>query len=224
MLMARFQREVTIRLENVVTPWWMRIGIPWLTWRKNTRSQKQVYLTFDDGPTSEFTMQFLEILKRYNAKATFFCLGENVEKNRDQFAAIVDHGHAIGNHSHTHPNGWKTPTKQYVTDVLRCQETLTDSLGHAPKYFRPPFGRISVNQLIQLRRTFEVVMWDILSMDYQVELNGGQVAQNVTENTKPGSIVLLHDSELAAERVTVALPLILQHLSENGFEMCTLDQ
>lgn len=198
--------------------------MPLVTWRKKANDQKRVYLTFDDGPTAEFTGQLLELLKQYDAKATFFCLGENVERNRVQFSAIVDGGHLVGNHSHSHINGWKTATKPYVSDVSRCQDVMSDALGYAPKYFRPPYGRISLNQLIQLLRNFEVVLWDILSMDYRQELTGDQVAENVTENVKPGSIVLLHDSELAAERVMVALPLILEHLSQNGFQMCTLDQ
>lgn len=218
------QQGAGINLENVVTPRWLQIGMPLVTWRKKANAQKKVYLTFDDGPTAEFTGQLLDVLRQYDAKATFFCLGENVEKNRDQFATIVDGGHLVGNHSHSHPNGWKTATKPYVADVLHCQDVLSDAIGCAPKYFRPPYGRISLKQLFQLRRSFEVVLWDILSMDYRHELTGQQVARNVTENVKPGSIVLLHDSELAAERVTVALPMILEHLTENGFQMCTLDQ
>lgn len=213
-----------IKLENVVTPRWMRFGMPLVTWRKKANSKKQIYLTFDDGPTTEFTGELLAVLKRYDAKATFFCLGENIEKHHDQFAAIADDGHLIGNHSYSHPNGWKTGTHPYVADVLRCQDVLSDSLGYIPKYFRPPYGRISLSQLMKLRRRFEVVLWDILSMDYRQELNGDQVAANVIENVKPGSIVLLHDSVLAAERVSVALPMILEHLSQNGFQMCTLDQ
>jgi len=201
----------------------MQFGMPLVTWRKKANAQKRVYLTFDDGPTAELTGRLLDVLNQYDAKATFFCLGENIEKNCDQIAAIVDGGHLIGNHSHSHPNGWKTATGPYVADVLRCQEAMNDALGYAPKYFRPPYGRISLSQLMKLRRSFEVVMWDILSMDYRSELTGQQVARNVTEHVRPGSIVLLHDSELAAERVTVALPVILEHLTENGFQMCTLD-
>ncbi len=213
-----------IKLENVVTPSWMQLGLPLVTWRRTACPQKQIFLTFDDGPTPELTPQILELLKRYDAKATFFCVGENVAQNRDQLAAIVEGGHLVGNHGYSHLNGWKTRTKPYVDDVLRCQEVLGDVLGHAPRYFRPPYGRITLNQIFQLRRTFEVVLWDILSMDYRQELTGPQVAKNVTGNVKSGSIVLLHDSKLAAERVIVALPVILEYLSASGFQMCGLDQ
>ncbi len=198
--------------------------MPWVTWRIRANSGKQVFLTFDDGPTRELTGPLIEVLAQYNAKATFFCIGQKVKKNRDQFRGIVEAGHLIGNHSLSHLNGWNTSAKAHVADVLQCQEILSDELGYAPKYFGPPFGRISVRQLFQLRKRFEVVLWDILSMDYRQELTGEQVARNVSENVRPGSIVVFHDSDLTKDRVTVALPIILEHLSENGFQMCKLDQ
>ena len=213
----------TSRLENVVTPWWIR-WIPMVTWRKKSNSEKKVYLTFDDGPTKDVTRQILADLRRFNAKATFFCIGENVENHPDLLEEMISSGHMMGNHSHRHLNGWKTKTRTYVNDVLECQATLTDRLGHEPKLFRPPFGRISFGQMLRLRKRFEIVLWDILAMDYRIELSGQQVANNVIENAKNGSIVLLHDSDLAQERVSIALPKILQHFSDSGFQMCRLDE
>lgn len=227
--MGRFQSRTiptegdTIKLENVVTPVWMRLGMPLVTWRKHADSQKCIYLTFDDGPTAKGTGQILGILGDFQAQATFFCLGENVESHPARFSAIVDQGHLIGNHSHSHPNGWKTSSRDYVADVARCQEVLRSRLGFEPKYFRPPFGRISFRQLLRLRKRFEVVLWDILGMDYRPEITGQHVARNVIEHATSGSIVVLHDLDQQPERVHVALPLILQHFKDNGFEMRRLD-
>ena len=198
--------------------------MPLVTWKKRVGSDSKIFLTFDDGPTPEVTAQLLRILKQYKAKATFFCLGANIEKYPDRFAEMVDEGHQLANHSHSHPNGWKTGAQSYVDDVLRCQESLVKLLGYSPKLFRPPYGRISFRQLMALRRRFEVVMWDILSLDYRQELTGVDVADNVKGNAKSGSIVVMHDSELARERVVAALPLILQHFSERGYQMCKLDE
>ena len=211
-------------LENVVTPWWMQMVVPMAMWRKKPIGQKKIYLTFDDGPTGQVTDQVLANLSQFGARATFFCIGQNVENDRKRVAVMADQGHLIGNHSYSHPNGWKTRTHDYVADVIRCQEVLTKTLGESPSYFRPPFGRLKLAQLLKLRRQFDVVLWDILSMDYRAELTGHDVAQNVTQNAKPGSIVLMHDSQLSAERTVEALPKILRYFSENGFEFCTLDQ
>lgn len=212
-----------IKLEHVVTPIWLRIGFPLVTWRKKPDSRKCIYLTFDDGPTAEGTDQLLRILAEFQAKATFFCLGSNVEKHPERFSELVDAGHLIGNHSHSHPNGWKTRQRDYIADVARCQEILRQKLGFEPRYFRPPYGRISFNQLVRLRRRFEVVLWDILGLDYRADVTGQQIARNVIGNATSGSIVLLHDSELASEKVQVALPIILEHFTSGGFELCRLD-
>ena len=211
------------RLEKVITPWWMRAAVPMATWRKKSSGENEIYLTFDDGPTPEVTEQISSQLKQYDALATFFCLGQNVEQDPDRLKALVDDGHRIGNHSYSHPNGWKTKTDLYVDDVMRGNAVLTEVLGYSPKHFRPPYGRLSIGQMFQLYRQFDVIMWDILSMDYRTELAGDQVAENVTQNATAGSIVLLHDSQLAAERVLVALPRILDHFSLRGFRFCTLD-
>jgi len=218
------KRKSASWLEKVVTPGWMRLALPLVTWRKEATAEKKIYLTFDDGPTTELTEWILSELKRHNAKATFFCIGENITRHPEQVAAMMAAGHLICNHSHRHLNGWKTNSKEYVDDVLNCQKVLTQSLGCSPRYFRPPFGRISIRQWCRLRREFEIVLWDILSMDYRPELTGSQVANNVIQNAKAGSIVVMHDSILAAERVTRSLPLIVDHFSNAGFQMCRLDE
>jgi peptidoglycan/xylan/chitin deacetylase (PgdA/CDA1 family) len=210
-------------LENVVTPWWMRVSLPLATWRKKASDEKKIYLTFDDGPSDQMTDRILAILNRFDARATFFCIGQHAELHQSRLADIVAQGHLVGNHSYSHLNGWETDSNSYVDDVRQGQKVLSEALGHSPRYFRPPYGRISLAQLLRLRKMFEVVMWDILSMDYRHELTGEEVGNNVTQHARPGSIVLLHDSELAAPRVQIALPRILQHFSDKGFQFCTLD-
>lgn len=212
------------RLENVITPWWTRLALPTATWRKDSPGQKKVYMTFDDGPTDSLTEELLATLKQFGAKATFFCIGKHAQKDQRLVTAMVDDGHLIANHSYSHLNGWKTSCRNYVADVIRCQDVLENQLGYPPRFFRPPFGRITPWQFAKLRKRFEIVMWDTLSLDYRPELTGQTVAENVTDSVRPGSIVLMHDSELAAARVKVALPVILRHLTANEFQFCTLDE
>lgn len=202
-----------------------------------------LFLTFDDGPVPEITPQILGILKSYNAKATFFCLGENVKKHPDIFRKILDDGHAIGNHTFNHLNGWKTKTDLYLNDVAKCHELLKLEVGSwksedgklementsfsefptpdsqlpAINLFRPPYGKVKRSQVSQLKSKYKIVMWDLLSKDYDEKISGEKCFQNVINHARKGSIIVFHDSLKAKERVEYALPKVLDYFSERKF-------
>ena len=170
-----------------------------------------VHLTFDDGPIAEVTPWVLDRLKEFNAKATFFCIGRNAEREPGILARIREEGHSIGNHTYDHRNGWKTSQFSYLKSVQRCRSTIESEL------FRPPYGRITREQVIALRRHFRIVMWEVLSADFDRDLTGEQCYRNVMENVKAGSIVVFHDSLKAWDRLRIALPRVLYELAEKGF-------
>lgn len=184
-------------------------------WQKKTGS-KTVYLTFDDGPIPEVTEEILEILNRYSIKATFFCVGENVERNPLVFKKILDSGHITGNHTFNHLNGWKTDSKTYYENIYKCDQF------HNSKLFRPPYGRIKPSQILKLKKTHQIIMWSVLSGDFDLKTSPEKCLENVIKYTKPGSIVVFHDSTKAKEKVLYALPLFIDHLIEKGYEFKTL--
>lgn len=169
-----------------------------------------VYLTFDDGPTPGVTPWVLELLRKYNAKATFFCLAKNVEMHPKLFEAIVNDGHAIGNHSYSHIRGWGTDTTQYVMDIIYANSFLHSNL------YRPPYGRITPKQFKVIRSQYRIILWDVLSMDYSRRVSPRKVLRYVLDNVKPGSIVVFHDSRKAERNLRYALPRILEELSKQN--------
>jgi peptidoglycan/xylan/chitin deacetylase (PgdA/CDA1 family) len=178
------------------------------------QAEKAIYLSFDDGPHPSITPFILDELVKYNAKATFFCIGKNVHKNPIVYDRILAEGHAVGNHTFNHLNGWKTGMTQYLTDVLEAQKHIDSDL------FRPPYGHITRNQrraLLGLNKPFKIVMWSVLSGDFDVNISPEKCCTNVIENTKNGSVVVFHDSEKAEERMRHALPIVLKHFSERGY-------
>ena len=184
-------------------------------------NDKAIYLTFDDGPIPEVTPWVLEQLKFFDAKATFFCIGENVQKHPDIFRQVIAEGHAIGNHTFNHLNGWKTSTPEYVLNTLKAQQILEQNRPEkAPiknPLFRPPYGRLKGRQAKELRkRGFRIIMWSVLSMDY-AEISAQQCLDNVLKNVKPGSIIVFHDSLKAGNNVTEVLPKLLEHLIAAGY-------
>ena len=186
-----------------------------------SRTDPNLFLTFDDGPIPDVTPQILSILKKFNVKATFFCIGENVKKYPEIFRQILEDGHAIGNHTYNHLNGWKTSADDYLQNVLKCDEILKSEIRN-PKseivnLFRPPYGRIKLSQIKKLRKNFRVIMWDVLSEDYNKEISGEQCFQNVASSASNGSIIVFHDSEKARERVLYALPKVIEHFSQMNF-------
>lgn len=188
---------------------------PRLIWNKTT-DQKEVYLTFDDGPTPEITAWVMRCLNNYNAKATFFCLGKNVVLYPDIFNELVREGHSVGNHSYSHKNAWKTPAKEYLLDIESCEKVFHSKL------FRPPYGKLKPGIRTKILKNYDIVMWDILSYDFDPEISGQTCVDNVLNNIKPGAIVVFHDSKKAAKNLKYSLPIVLQHLKNKGYEMKAL--
>lgn len=181
--------------------------------------RKALYLTFDDGPIPEVTPWVLQQLKQHNAKATFFCIGDNVRKNPETFSQIVSEGHSIGNHTFNHLNGWKTPVDDYITNSLEAENLITQLAGRRDqKLFRPPYGRISGKQarLLELNG-YKIVMWDVLTRDYNRNLSAETCFRNVIRHTRAGSIIVFHDSLKAEKNLKVLLPAMLQHFSKKGY-------
>ena len=181
-----------------------------LLWHVTT-TQREVYITFDDGPTPGVTGAALDLLNRFDAKATFFCLGKNVEANPELYSRISAEGHAIGNHTFDHPDGWKTNHFAYLRNVLLAKANIQSSL------FRPPYGRITPAQVTALKNHFRLVMWDVLSADFDSANSPQQCYENVVENVTPGSIVVFHDSLKAQANMLYALERSLEHLSSEGY-------
>jgi peptidoglycan/xylan/chitin deacetylase (PgdA/CDA1 family) len=191
-------------------PSWVQKLFPHRVWRIPT-SEKKLYLTFDDGPVPEVTPFVLETLSAHGAKATFFCVGDNVRKHPDIFRRVLEAGHAVGNHTQHHLNGWETPTGDYLDNVAKCAEQVRSRL------FRPPYGRLRPQQAALLRAQYDIVMWDVLGMDYDPNISGEQCLQNILRNASPGSIVVLHDSLKAERNLRYALPRALEHFRAEGF-------
>lgn len=182
--------------------------------------EPKVYLTFDDGPTPEITEWVLEQLKKHGAKATFFCIGNNIEKYPSIFEKVIKEGHAIGNHTFNHVKGWETSTKKYIEEVTNCEEIIQKSLieKHQSKLFRPPYGKIKSSQSRDLRKKgFKIIMWDVLSVDFDKNVTPEKCLNNVIDNFENGSIIVFHDSVKAFQNLEYALPKTLDFLKKKGF-------
>jgi peptidoglycan-N-acetylglucosamine deacetylase len=179
-------------------------------------AEKEIYLSFDDGPDPEITPQVLSILKEFNAKACFFCVGNNVQNNPNIFRSVIDGGHTVGNHTFQHEKGWDTDQNEYLRSVLRCHELVKSNL------FRPPYGRITRHQVLALKAKYHIIMWDVLSGDFDPLMDGDKCASNVIKNAKSGSIVVFHDSLKCKEKVLYALPIVLDHFSKLGYSFPAL--
>jgi peptidoglycan/xylan/chitin deacetylase (PgdA/CDA1 family) len=178
--------------------------------------EQKVFLTFDDGPTPEITEWVLEQLKLHNAQATFFCIGNNIEKYPEIFQKTIAEGHAIGNHTFDHLNGWKTTTEVYIENV-KLYETQNPKLV-TRNLFRPPYGKIKHSQSKILRKLgYKIIMWDVLSRDYDQSISATQCLENVLSNIETGSIIVFHDSVKAEHNLKYVLPKTLEFLKEKGF-------
>jgi peptidoglycan/xylan/chitin deacetylase (PgdA/CDA1 family) len=200
------------------SPFWLKWFYPTLTWHKS-RKEKFVYFTFDDGPIPVVTPFVLNTLKKFNCKATFFCIGDNVDKHPLILADIISEGHTIGNHTYNHLKGWNSSNENYIENVLKGSK-LTST-----RIFRPPYGRIKKSQIKEIKRqspSTEVIMWDVLSGDFDKRISKEQCVRNVLKHCKNGSIIVFHDSLKAFERLEYALPKVLENLSKKGFEFRTL--
>lgn len=177
----------------------------------------KLYLSFDDGPHPVITPQVLGLLDRYDARAAFFCVGENVERHPEVFEEIKLRGHLPGNHTHNHLNGWKTPLDEYYHNVRKCHEKVQSP------WFRPPYGRITPAQIHTLKKEFNIVMWSVLSYDFDKTTHKQECIRLVQQHTRDGSILVFHDSEKAAPRMFYALEHTLDHFSGLGYRFCRLD-
>lgn len=176
----------------------------------------EIFVTFDDGPVPEITPRVLEILKEYDAKATFFCVGDNIAKHPEVYQQILDAGHATGNHTFHHLNGWKSRHEDYLADIQKCSEVVNSRL------FRPPYGRIRPTFIKYIRNDYRIVMWSVLTGDYDKELTPANVLKNATDHTTDGSIVVFHDSVKAATNMLYALPEFLDHFSRKGYRFSSI--
>lgn len=181
-------------------------------------SEQVVYLTFDDGPVPQVTPWVLDTLSAFDARATFFVVGDNAERYPELLARIRNDGHAVGNHTWHHVNGWRTTTSAYLHEVERTQQ-LTGT-----RLFRPPYGRLSPAQARALHPAYDVIMWDVLSADFDTRVDEERCLQNVLKNTRPGSIVVFHDSVKAEARLRYALPRTLEALSQKGYRFLPLPE
>lgn len=175
-----------------------------------------VYITFDDGPHPVATPYILEMLNKYNAKATFFCIGKNVSEYPHIYEQIIRQGHAVGNHTQNHVNGWKTDNFPYFKNVGEAAKNIQSNL------FRPPYGRITHAQTIGIKKLFpkmKIIMWDVLSGDFDTKITPEKCLQNVIQTTQPGSIIVFHDSDKAWDRLQYALPRFLEYCKEKKWKM-----
>jgi peptidoglycan/xylan/chitin deacetylase (PgdA/CDA1 family) len=183
-----------------------------MVWNIPTK-EKELYLTFDDGPHETATSFVLDQLEKYNAKATFFCLGKNVKSYPEIYERILNEGHSVGNHTFNHTNGWQAKNDEYVNSIIEAAKYIDSKL------FRPPYGKISpfVSKLVRKKLGYKIIMWNVLSADFDENLSPQKCTENVLLYSKPGSIIVFHDSTKAWDRMSYSLPKILHHFTEQGF-------
>jgi peptidoglycan/xylan/chitin deacetylase (PgdA/CDA1 family) len=181
------------------------------------KNVKAVYLTFDDGPIPEITPWVLDLLDKYNIKATFFLVGDNVRKHPEEFKMIVERGHRVGNHTFNHISGLKYLSYNYLENTNKADELINSTL------FRPPHGWMRWGQYMVLSHRYTVVMWDLVTRDYSKRLNGRQVLRNVKKYVRNGSIITFHDSIKSEKNLKYALPRAIEWLLEQGYEFKTFD-
>ena len=206
----------------ITTPKILRLFYPSFLWEM-PKGEKKLYLTFDDGPHPTITPQVLEILKKFNAKATFFCIGNNVNKYKETFELIKKEGHSVGNHTFNHERGWKTKTSDYIKSVKEA-----DALIQSP-LFRPPHGRIKSSQIraiknlrISKSQNLKIVAWTVISYDWDKSLSPEDCFNNVIKNSDDGSIIVFHDSEKAVDNMIPALTKVLEYYTDKGFTFCPI--
>jgi len=216
-----------MNLTPVTTPKLAKTLFPDMVWDFPSK-EKVIYLTFDDGPTPVITDWTLDVLKKYNAKATFFCIGKNVDEHPTIFKRILNQGHSVGNHTNNHLKGWKTSVEEYLKNVNDAQQIInsqSQNLEFNPNnyrdqnLFRPPYGQIKPKQAKQLTELgYKIIMWKVLSIDWDISVSIEKCLENVIKNTSSGDIVVFHDSKKAANNMQYALPKVLEYFCEKGFE------
>ena len=231
--MLRQEQTRGMTLTPVKTPLVVKKMFPNYVW-DIASSVKTIYLTFDDGPTPEITNWNLNTLNEFNAKATFFCIGNNIEKHPDIFKNILKNGHSIGNHTQNHIKGWKTKTKNYFENIELCESVLKSQITNSnaqiqkssivnrkslgSNLFRPPYGQITPQQARKLiKQDYKIIMWDVLSFDWDRTVSPETCLKNVISKAKSGSIIVFHDSVKASKNMTYALPKVLDFFTREGY-------
>ena len=197
----------------VRTPGWLKKLYPGCVWDVEPK-EKTLYLSFDDGPHPTITPYILNLLKKYNAQAIFFCIGQNIEKFPEVYRQIIEEGHLTGNHTQHHFNGWKTNDETYIRDITDARDKIGSN------FFRPPYGRIKRSQMRLLKEKYpaiKVIMWNILAGDWDENLNPEKCFKQIKARISDGDIIVFHDTDKAFERLEYALPRVLEFFSEKGY-------
>ncbi len=199
----------------VKTPKFIRALFPSLVWKKEN-SQNNIWLTFDDGPSAEATPFILKTLKGEGVRATFFLVGQQIERHPELFNQIIEDGHIVANHSYSHKKGWTSANSTYLNDIEKCQNLMPEN-----KLFRPPYGKISPFQIRRLKKKYQIILWDVLSWDFALKNNHKKVKENVLTNTVSGSIVVFHNNQKSFQNLTLILKDTINELKQKGFLFST---
>lgn len=199
----------------VKTPGIIQSALGGLIWRMS--KSKKVYLTFDDGPVPEATPWVLDLLKSRGVKASFFCVGDNVRKYPEIYRRILNEGHSVGNHTYNHLNGWKTDSAAYTENVAKAAKLIDSSL------FRPPYGKLTPRAVKRLNKDYDVIMWDVLSGDFDTSITPEDCLRNVKTHASAGSIIVFHDSIKAIDKLKFVLPEVISFFEQKGIVMDRID-
>ena len=199
----------------VTTPKFIQALFPSLVWRKETLD-KEIWLTFDDGPNPEVTPWILSVLKKENVKATFFLVGQQIEEFPELVVNIIKDGHTIANHSYSHKNGWLTNKEKYLEDIENCQVLIPNN-----KLFRPPYGKITKAQITALKGRYKIILWDVLSYDFKQNTSPKKVQENIIQNTTSGSIIVMHNNQMSFKNLEPILGKTIQQLKAKGYNFST---
>lgn len=199
----------------VTTPKFIQALFPSLVWRKETLD-KEIWLTFDDGPTPEVTPWILSVLKKENVKATFFLVGQQIEEFPELVGSIIKGGHTIANHSYSHKNGWLTNKEKYLEDIENCQALMPNN-----KLFRPPYGKVTKVQIAVLKEKYKIILWDVLSYDFKQNNSPKRVQENIIQNTTAGSIIVMHNNLMSFKNLEPILEKTIQQLKAKGYNFST---
>ena len=199
----------------VRTPSIIRLFFPSFIWKKKTK-KKEIWLTFDDGPSPTVTPWILEILKEEKIKATFFLIGKEIEKEPSLLEKIINEGHAIGNHTYSHPNGLLTKTKEYINNIHMCQKLLPKT-----NLFRPPYGKLRYNQIKYIKKKYKIILWDVLTYDFMNKISKETIKKNVLTYTQKGSIIVFHNNQKSFHNLKLVLRGIITDLKTKGFSFST---
>ena len=195
----------------VKTPSIAKYLYPSLVWKKNTE-QKKIWITFDDGPDKKVTPFLVNILEKFNIKATFFIIGKQAKKHPELVKLIINNGHKIGNHSFSHVNGYSTKNNKYLQDIEQAKKHINSDI------FRPPFGKITPFQIKNLKKDFKIIMWDIMSWDFKENISSDKILRNVMDNVESGSIILFHNNLKSYNNLKKTLEIILEKLKEQEYQ------